>query len=198
MPQQQNITPEACRALVLFGSPRREGHTGRLLQAFLEALPFREGIAFIEPFREPVAPCDGCGYCRNHDGCMHQDIDRFDALLRQASLLVVATPVYNLSFPAPLKALFDRTQRYFSDRFYKGMRPPIAKPKQGVLLLTAGSQEKAGEDIIQRQLTMIFSILNTTLCETVEWLGTDSDKNGGDQALLAAACAARRLSKSGV
>ena len=84
----------------------------------------------VEAYHQKIAPCLGCGFCEHKEGCVNSDFDQIDHLLRTCDYLVVASPVYNLSFPAPLKAIFDRTQRYFSARFVRGERPPIAKHKK--------------------------------------------------------------------
>jgi multimeric flavodoxin WrbA len=163
------------KVLVLFGSPHKNGHTAHLLNTFLE--PFRQKhmeVRVISAFDEDIAPCDACGRCKTQETCRYHDFDEIDSLLRQADILVVATPVYNLSFPAPLKAIVDRTQRYYEARFSLNVKPPIAKPKKAVLLATAGSANPDGAEIIEKQLKMIFTVMNTTLEHTVLWCKTDA------------------------
>lgn len=161
--------------LVFFGSPHKNGHTAHLMQAFLE--PFRQSnteIRVIGAYDEDVASCTGCGLCKKQQACSYHDFDEIDSLLRRADLCVFAAPVYNLSFPAPLKAIIDRTQRYYEARFSLNIRPPIAKPKKAVLLVTAGSGNVDGAEIMEKQLKMIFTVMNTTLEHTVLWSKTDS------------------------
>ena len=159
--------------LVLFGSPHGHGNTAELLCSFLSKIPEDVVVHRLEAYRENIMPCYGCGYCEKHDGCSMDDFDKIDLLLRQADYLVIATPVYNLSFPAPLKAIFDRTQRYFSARFCRNVRPPIQRPKEAVLLLTAGSDDPEAGGIILRQLRMMFTVMNTRLMGECLCLSTD-------------------------
>lgn len=161
-------------ALVLFGSPHKNGHTAKLLSAFLEGKPDSVKVAVIDAYREKAHPCTGCGKCREEDVCRFGDLERLDRLFRAADYLIVAAPVYNLSFPAPLKAIFDRTQRYYSARFFRGVKPPVERPKRAALLLCGGSESTEGPQIICRQLSVMFTVLNTTLSEEVFWLSTDS------------------------
>lgn len=156
--------------LVLYGSPHADGHTARLLRAFLELFD-GEAVDIVNAYAKQIAPCTACGYCKKKEGCSNPDFDRVDMYIRRADLLVVASPVYNLTFPAPLKAVVDRTQRYFEARFSLGKKPPIEKPKRAVLLAACGSDD--GADILERQLKMIFSVMNTRLEHTVVWSGTD-------------------------
>ena len=114
------------KLLVLFGSPNGQGCTRKLLDSFL--VRFRENnsweITEINAYEENVHPCTGCKSCAKKEGCVFDDFDRIDKELRASDLLVVASPVYNCSFPSPLKAVLDRTQRYFEARFSLGIRPP--------------------------------------------------------------------------
>ena len=75
--------------------------------------------------------------------------------------------------PSPLKAIFDRMQRYFSARFYQNKKPPIKKAKNAVLLLTCGSNDERGPKIIITQVKMVFTILNAKLTGTIVWYDTD-------------------------
>ena len=95
------------KVLVLFGSPQGHGHTRGLLDAFLEA--FSENrewqVQELNLYEESFHPCVGCGACAKQEGCVFSDMDGFDRAFRQCDLLVVASPVYNFSFPAPVKAM---------------------------------------------------------------------------------------------
>lgn len=165
------------KGFVLFGSPHQDGATAELLQAFLKAVPQEIDWVLVNAYQKSIQPCLGCGCCEKKNGCVNSDFDEIDHLLRTCDFLVVATPVYNLSFPAPLKAILDRTQRYFSARFVRGERPPIAKHKRAVMLLTCGADSREGEEIIRKQLKMIFTVLNTELVGEVLWKNTDREKS---------------------
>ena len=167
--------------LVFFGSPRLDGFTSKLLKAFLK--PFPEGSCraeFVDTYREKLEPCIACGLCKTREACRFRDMDDIDRLLREADLLVFATPVYNLTFPAPLKAVIDRFQRYFEARFSLGLRPPIPKYKPSVLLAALGSKDLAGVEMISRQLKTAFTVMNTSLAQTAVWSDTDHAGEGAE------------------
>lgn len=161
-------------ATVLLGSPKSNGYTSTLMSYFLKELKDYE-ITFIDSYKENIHPCIDCGLCKTKGSCKFHDLDNFDYCLRTTDLLVIATPVYNLSMPAPLKAIFDRMQRYFSARFYQNKKPPIEKVKKAVLLLTCGSADERGPKIIISQIKMIFTILNAKLVDTVVLYNTDKN-----------------------
>lgn len=180
------------RILVLFGSPHRGGTTARLLREFLEPFGNSAEVRTVRAYESAVGPCVGCGFCTRAEGCcFRDDFDGIDALLRRADLLVVATPVYALGVPAPLKAIVDRMQRYFSARFSLGINPPIAKHRPAVLLVTCGSGSEQGAQLISRQLKLVFSVMNTSLLPEIVWEGTDLE--GGEKTFPAARERARAL-----
>lgn len=106
-------------------------------------------------------------------------------MLRECDLLVIASPIYNLSFPAPLKAVIDRFQRYFEARFSLGIKPAIAKHRPAVLLLSAGALCPEGEEFVSRQLRQCFSVMNTTLHAPLSWMNTDKGESGWEEVKLA-------------
>lgn len=168
------------KALVLFGSPHSRGCTAQLLEAFLEE--FRRSAQWemeqVDLYRLQPHPCTGCKVCAQEERCAFPDLDALDRSLRACDLLVVASPVYNFSFPAPVKAWLDRTQRYFEARFSLGRKPPIQKHREAVLLLTMGSQEDFAVEVCTHQLERAFSVMNTSLVGCAVWDATDlGDQN---------------------
>ena len=161
-------------ACVIYGSPNESGHTKKLLNLLLENL-IDYDIRLIDAYKKNVHPCIGCYKCKVSGKCIYDDMKDIDNLLEISDILIIATPVYNLSFPSPLKAIFDRLQPYFFKRFYLGIKPPIKKNKKAVLLLTQGSCDKTARQIIIKQLKMIFTIINADLIAYAVW--DDIDKN---------------------
>jgi multimeric flavodoxin WrbA len=85
----------------------------------------------------------------------------------------VASPVYGLGFPAPLKAVFDRTQQYFEAKFSLGIQRPIEKPKRALFLTAFGSENHRGVELMREQLALVFLLLNTSLEQTIMAPHTD-------------------------
>ncbi len=162
--------------LILFGSPRKNGFTMQLLRVFLQQWQQEypdTKITFFYAYEEAVAPCTACGYCQQKLGCCIGDYEKFDRLYRGADFVVVASPVYGLSFPAPLKAVFDRTQQYYEARFSHHLKRFIQKPKIAFFLSSYGSQDTRGIDIMLQQLELIFTVMHTKLCGTAAIGNTD-------------------------
>ncbi len=169
--------------LVLYGSPHTAGTTARLLDACLSGMG-DAAVTRFDAFALAAAPCDDCAFCHEAAACRHRDLDAFYEALEAADVLVVATPVYNRSFPAPLKAVIDRLQRYWAARFVRGKRPPIATPKKTVLLTAAGA-DRADGVYVEEQLSPVLTVLNSTPAIAVH--ATATDRTPLSAATLAAA-----------
>ncbi len=157
--------------LVIFGSPRQTGNTRALLDAYLK----REGVGdyvLFDCYKELPAPCLGCNACEKHFGCAQKDLEGFWQVLRDCNRMILASPVYFNGFPAPVKALLDRFQMFYSAWFSLGIRPTLQRSKQAAVLLTAGS-DTADVDVVLSGLKQAFTVMNITLTETVLYSNTD-------------------------
>lgn len=164
------LSPE--RTVVLFGAPRTSGATGTLCDLFLSTCG--GDVTVIDCFARGVAPCDDCGGCKKETRCVKRDMDDLYDAIEQATRLVFVTPVYNRSFPAPMKALVDRLQCYWSRRFVHGIKPPVATPKTAVLLTVCGSERDDGL-CVQNQLEPTLTILHVTETKALHVKGSDGE-----------------------
>ncbi|MDR2494102.1 MAG: flavodoxin family protein [Spirochaetaceae bacterium] len=183
-------------ALALTGSPRPHGATARLLQVFIDTWRGLSSgsVTVIEAYKASVAPCTHCGYCRNTRGCIHDDdFTAIDRRLRTADFLVIASPVYGLGFPAPLKAIFDRCQRYFEAKFSSGASRPVLKHKPALFLAAYGSADSRGVEMMREQLRYTFLLINATLEQTIVAAGTDTVPVDLEAAQTEIALSLRRL-----
>ena len=94
-----------------------------------------------------------------------------------ADVIIFATPVYNMSVPAPLKALLDRFQRYFEAR-YRRNAVPIEKKRKAVIMVTSGGDGEVGYEVVKHQFLSLFPCLNIELRGTM--LARNTDKCGVD------------------
>lgn len=97
--------------LVLVGSPRENGNTEKLADAFIEgALKNGNDVTKINVGKLDIKGCKGCKYCFTHEGtcAIRDDMDLIYPLLKKVDMLVLATPIYFFSMTAQLKAVIDR------------------------------------------------------------------------------------------
>ena len=123
--------------LVLTGSPRKDGNSDKMADAFIAGA--RQSGHAVTKYSTADKKIDGCKDCKNcfRDGnacVIHDDFNSLAPLIEQADMVVFATPVYWFSFPAQIKAVIDR---FFS--FHIGERP--INVAQSALLVCAGDTD---------------------------------------------------------
>jgi putative NADPH-quinone reductase len=130
-------------------------------------------VRIIHAYKTALKPCIHCGYCTHTPGCVYEDFMPIDRALQEADCLVVASPVFCLGFPAPLKAIFDRTQQYYEAKFSRGIQKPMQKPKQALLMVAFGSPDPRGAAIMEEQLRLLLHLFNARLQHTILAANTD-------------------------
>lgn len=166
------------KVLAILGSPRKSGYTSRLLGTLLREFPKGTEIETVNIFELNPIPCNACGYCKACDGCSKKDLDVFMKKFESADVIIFATPVYNMSVPAPMKALLDRFQRYFEARLRRNMNSLIEKRRKAIIIVTSGGDGEVGYEVVKHQFLSLFPCLNIELKGTM--LARNTDKCGVD------------------
>ena len=162
------------KAVILYGSPHKNGNTKAALERILAELNNEYNFKLIDAYKENIRPCIDCTFCAKSGGkCIFPDFADIDVALREAELIVLATPIYNSSFPAPLKAIIDRTQLYFNMKTKLKINP-FKQEKSAILIATYGSNDTSCVELILKQLRLFFVLLNAKLIKTVFVRGTDT------------------------
>jgi len=123
--------------VVLSGSPRKDGNTARLTEAFVEgAEAAGKRISLFRVAGLHIGGCRGCGHCFKNQGvCVQQDdMPPILEALRRADGLVLASPVYFWSVTAQLKLAIDR--------FYALLKVGM-HVKRAALLMTCGDTSES-------------------------------------------------------
>lgn len=163
------------KLLILMGSPRDDGVCTELINQvrtyFLDC-----EIKIYDTYKIAPAPCIDCKYCEYHNGCSNRDLDIFFEDFEEADYIAVFTPVYNNFFPAPLKAIIDRFQRYINARYKRGANPPIKKPKRVGVVIASGSNARQAADYMYNTLKQSFDMLGSEVCARYYIPNTDVGK----------------------
>ncbi len=122
--------------LGLQGSPRIKGNTSILLSAFLsEAKRLGAHVQRLDVARMNISPCVECGTCEREGFCpVDDDMQKIYPLLRQADIIVMATPIFFYGPTAQMKALIDRSQALWSRKYVHKLTDPGRKWRHGFLL----------------------------------------------------------------
>ncbi len=109
------------RIVVLAGSPRKNGNTDRLVEAFAKGAKKNNTVEVISVSDHIVKPCTGCNSCFEREGniCFqNDDMAEIYEKLNEAETLIIASPVYFYGISAQLKAVIDRLHTPMRNRFH--------------------------------------------------------------------------------
>ncbi len=123
------------KILVLNGSPRPNGNTKGMIEAFREgAVLAGHQVDVMDVCRMTINGCLACEYChtKGRGECVQKDdMQKIYALLKEAEMLVLASPIYYHGVSGQLKCVLDR----FYSAAYPS-RPP--KLKKVAMILSSG------------------------------------------------------------
>ena len=140
------------RALILMGSPRKNGNTAALLVPFcleLERQGWEHEIVWL--YDKTIDPCTACRTCQGDwsgFGCVIRDdaCGLFDRMAA-SDLLVLATPIYSWYCTPPMKALLDRFV-YGMNKYYGAEKgPALWAGKKVASVVTCGYPPEKGADL---------------------------------------------------
>ena len=98
--------------LVLNGSPRKNGNTAAMVEAFKEgAESAGNAVTVMNVGRMKIAGCIACEYChtKGNGVCAQKDdMAEVTAELKKADMLVLAAPIYYFTMCGQLQCTIDR------------------------------------------------------------------------------------------
>lgn len=100
------------KILVLNGSPRPSGNTSKMVAAFKEgAESSGHEVNVVDVCKKNIKGCLGCEYChsKGNGKCVQKDdMQEVYSLLKDAEMLVIASPIYYHGISGQLKCAIDR------------------------------------------------------------------------------------------
>ena len=129
----------------LQGSPRNKGNTNFLLSTFMDAAEKSGARTLtIDVTKKNVVPCKEYTVCEKKGFCpIDDDVrDEIYPLLRQADIVVVATPIFFYNMSAQLKAVIDRCQTFWARKYKLKLKDPGANMRRGFLLSVGATKGK--------------------------------------------------------
>ena len=126
------------KILVLNGSPRPNGNTKGMVNAFQEgAVSPGHHVDVVDVCRLKINGCLACEYChtKGRGECVQKDdMQQIYALLNEAEMLVIASPIYYHGISGQLKCTIDR--------FYSAAAPgQLPKLEKVAMILSSGDPD---------------------------------------------------------
>src|SRR4030067_278623 len=134
------------RILGIQGSPCLKGNTAALLDAALRgASESGADVERLDLVKLDINPCMACHQCDSGNSCRRHkdDMGVIYKRIREVDAIVLASPIYFMGVPAQTKAMIDRCQCFWIEkyvdkiRFYDGKRRP-----RGLFVSCAGSPKQ--------------------------------------------------------
>ncbi len=162
--------------LAITTSPRRNGNSETALDTFLSSLPGTIAIEKISLNDITVHPCKGCGFCERTGECIQKDdFIPLSEKIKTCDILVFASPVYSLSVCAQAKALIDRCQVFWAQKYVlHTFKKPVGKC--GVFIATAGQNRSDIFDNTLPTARFLFDVAGITAKNTRTLLFSGVDK----------------------
>lgn len=130
----------------ILGSPRSKGNSASIARRFTDAAVRRGAVAEIfELNRLTYRGCQGCYACKKtHDRCvLNDDLAPVLGAVKEADLVLLASPVYYGDITAQLKGFIDRSYSYLKPDYITNPQPSRLEPKKLVFVLTQGHPDQA-------------------------------------------------------
>ena len=135
------------KIVAVLGSPRPQGNSSTLARAFLQAAG-EQGAEITEYLLNQMdfKGCQGCGACKTErETCiLEDDLTPVLQAVRDADVLVLASPVYFGDLSGQLKCFFDRTFSFANPDFTSRVPPG----KKAVIVLVQANPDPAQFDDI--------------------------------------------------
>lgn len=144
--------------LAVLGSPRKNGNTDLLLKKYIEGASSVNDDAKIETIflqEKNISPCTSCYACKKgskRECIINDDMKDIYPKIKEADVMVLATPIYWWNISAQLKIFIDRWFGLGGTKDFGG--------KKFVLLMTyGGALPNLGPELAEKSLREICDYL---------------------------------------
>jgi len=162
------------------GSPRKKGNTSFLLTNFMQALEkLGAQTRIIEVARKNIIPCKEYVVCEKKGYCPIDDDVKTEIypLIRQAEVVVLATPIFFFNMTAQLKAVIDRCQLFWARKYKLKLTDPAKKTKRGFLLSVGASKGKSLFEGLQLTAQYFFDAIDARFEGSLTYRDIESPKD---------------------
>jgi multimeric flavodoxin WrbA len=165
------------KVVAFFGSPRIHGNSELLLDEALK--PARAAGHEIVQFKlnfMNIKPCQNCGGCEKTGiGIVNDAMTEVYEAIRKADRIILSSPIFFFGLSAQSKAMIDRCQSFWCDKYlHKKNIPPGPHGRKGLLILVGGMKKDDGIHCSETTARAFFRTISVPEHETVSFLGVDA------------------------
>ncbi|MCU0592501.1 MAG: NAD(P)H-dependent oxidoreductase [Desulfobacterales bacterium] len=164
----------------LQGSPRKKGNTNFLLSTFLQTAAQRGAVTrTIQVAERNILPCKEYVVCEKKGYCPIDDdmAGEIYGLLRQAEVVVLASPIFFYNMTSQLKALVDRCQTFWARKYRLKLNDPLKNTRQGYLLGVGATRGKNLFEGLQLTAKYFFDAIDARYEGSLVYRGIEGAKD---------------------
>jgi len=160
----------------MIGSPRRGGNSEILLDWALSKISESgHEIQIFRPDSMNIAPCQNCGGCEDSGLCViDDDMAKVYDAIKNSDRFIISSPIFFFGLPAQIKALIDRCQAIWAEKYL--LKRPIPEGehgRKGLLILVGGLNMKVGFDCGDACTTAFFRSISVPVHQTISFMKVD-------------------------
>ncbi|MBI4823575.1 MAG: flavodoxin family protein [Nitrospirae bacterium] len=163
--------------IAFMGSPRKGGNTELILNEAIKAIE-EEGlkVKVFDLNLMDILPCQDCGGCEETGECIIiDDMAEVSASIRTAQRIILASPVYFSGVSAQAKAMIDRCQHFWCEKYL--LRKPLSQGtygRKGLFMVVGGRKKDIGIECSEATATAFFRTISVPEHKTLGFLGIDA------------------------
>lgn len=161
------------KIIALNGSPRKGGNTELLLNAAIVGTG--QDVTVFRLNDMNIRACQNCGGCDETGVCIiEDDMTAIYSAIRTADRIILASPIYFMGLSAQAKAVMDRCQALWCEKYLLGRAMPEGPHgRKGLLLLVGGMKREAGIRCCEISATAFFRSVGVSEHDTLGYTGVD-------------------------
>jgi multimeric flavodoxin WrbA len=162
------------KVIAFLGSPRKGGNSETLLKEAIRGTGL--DVEMLDLCDLDIEPCRSCGDCEETGECVIDDDmkDVYDAI-RKADRIIFSTPVFFMGLPAQAKAMVDRCQALWAERYLlKKSIPAGEHGRKAVLLIVGGMKMAQGVKCAEASLVSFLRSVSVPEQKTLSYTGVDA------------------------
>jgi multimeric flavodoxin WrbA len=166
------------KTLAFLGSPRKDGNTELLLKEAIRGI--RESspsdVTVFNLNLMNIRPCQDCGGCDKSGECiLEDDMSKIYPEIRAADRLILASPIFFFGLSAQSKAMIDRCQSFWCEKYLlRKPIPPGEFGRKGLLILVGGMKKEVGIECGDATAKAFFRTVSVPEHKVLSFLGVDA------------------------
>lgn len=159
------------------GSPRKNGNTEILLKEAVRGIEDSgDTVVTIYLNNLDIKPCQDCGGCNETGKCIvSDDMGQIYDAIKNADRIILASPIFFFSLSAQAKAMIDRCQSFWCEKYL--LKKPIKAGKfgrKGLLIMVGGMKKEIGAQCGEACAKAFFRTVSVPEHNSIHYLGIDS------------------------